>query len=166
MKTPLTAIIGRSNVGKSTLFNKIIGKRSAIVNNRFGVTRDRNYGWADWFDRSFMVIDTGGVDVDYGEFQSHVKEQTQLALNEADSIIFVVDGRQGLTPHDRELINQIRKSAKPLFLAINKIDEPKHDPLVHEFSQLGIENFFPISAGESAIFMPQLFIFSIFGITL
>ncbi|MEC7641724.1 MAG: ribosome biogenesis GTPase Der [Nitrospinota bacterium] len=146
MKTPVTAIIGRANVGKSTLFNKIIGKRSAIVNNRPGVTRDRNYSWADWFGRSFMVVDTGGADVGDYEIESAIKEQTQFALEEADAVIFVVDGRQGMTPQDRELIQVVRKSTKPMFLAINKIDEPKHDVLVHEFSQLGIENYYPVSA--------------------
>lgn len=146
MKTPLTAIIGRANVGKSTLFNKMICKRLAIVNNRPGVTRDRNYGLADWFGRSFGVIDTGGVDVGDDALDASVKEQAQLALDEADSIIFVVDGRQGVTPHDREIIDQVRKTAKPLFLAVNKIDAPMHDPMASEFSRLGMETIFPISA--------------------
>jgi len=146
MTTPLTAIIGRANVGKSTLFNKIVGKRWAIVNNRPGVTRDRNYGKADWFGRSFMVVDTGGVDAGADELESRVKEQAQLALDEADSIVFVVDGRQGLTPHDKEVFDQIRKTAKPLFLAVNKIDELQHDALANDFLQLGMGKIFPLSA--------------------
>lgn len=147
MKNPLVAIIGRANVGKSTLFNKIVGKRAAIVNNQPGVTRDRNYGMAEWFGKPFMVIDTGGIDVHGGDtLESMVKEQAQLAMDEADSIIFVADSQQGLTPQDKEVIDQVRKSAKPLFLAINKVDHPKHESLAFEFSELGMENTFPLSA--------------------
>ncbi len=147
MSLPHIAIIGRANVGKSTLFNRITRTRSAIVNNTPGVTRDRIYGLAEWNDRNFMVIDTGGVDLDgVNTMDMRVKEQGELAVREADSIVFVVDGQHGLTPQDREVIDQVRKSGKPLFLAVNKIDDPQHDDRIAEFYALGVENTIGVSA--------------------
>ncbi|MCH8207839.1 MAG: ribosome biogenesis GTPase Der [Nitrospinae bacterium] len=147
MPIPTVAIIGRANVGKSTLFNKICKKRSSIVNDTPGVTRDRVYGKAEWFGKSFMLADTGGIDLDGdGEVEVQVREQADFALEEAEIIIFVVDGRQGLTPQDKEVVEKIRRSGKPLFLAVNKIDDPRMEDLALEFHQLGIENTFPVSA--------------------
>ena len=147
MSLPHVAIIGRANVGKSTLFNRITRTRSAIVNNTPGVTRDRIYGRAEWNERSFMVIDTGGVDLGgVDNLEIRIKEQGELAVQEADSILLVVDGQHGLTPQDAEVVEQIRKSGKPLFLAVNKIDDPKHEDRVAEFYALGIENTFALSA--------------------
>ena len=115
---PLVAIIGRANVGKSTLFNRLIQKRTAIVNDAPGVTRDRIYGQSDWLGHFFIVVDTGGVDVDgTNEIELQVVEQALLAQEEADIVIFVADKNVGLTPQDREVVDRIRKSGKPFFFA-------------------------------------------------
>ena len=113
---PLVAIIGRANVGKSTLFNRLVQKRKAIVNNTPGVTRDRIYGQSDWLGRSFAVVDTGGVDVDgVSDIENQVVEQALLAQDEADVLIFVADKNLGLTPEDRKVVDRLRKSGKPFF---------------------------------------------------
>ena len=144
---PLVAIIGRANVGKSTLFNRLVRKRSAIVNDTPGVTRDRIYGRSEWLGCSFMVVDTGGVDVDgVDEIEHQVVEQAHLAQEEADAIIFVADKNQGVTPQDREVIGRVRKSGKPFFLAVNKVDHRKHEQELFEFAGMGVENIYPISA--------------------
>ena len=144
---PLVAIIGRANVGKSTLFNRLVRKRSAIVNDTPGVTRDRIYGRSEWLGCSFMVVDTGGVDVDgVDEIEHQVVEQAHLAQEEADVIIFVADKNQGVTPQDREVIGRVRKSGKPFFLAVNKVDHRKHEQELFEFAGVGVENVYPISA--------------------
>ena len=143
----IVAIIGRANVGKSTLFNKIIGKKTAIVNNTRGVTRDRNYGVAEWYGKTFWTVDTGGIDfAGENDFEPFIAEQAEFAKEEADCIIFVVDCRQGMTPQDREVIGVIRKSGKPLFLAVNKVDNPETESLAYEFAKIGVENMFSISA--------------------
>lgn len=147
MPTPTVAIIGRANVGKSTLFNKICKKRSSIVNNTPGVTRDRMYARAEWYGKSFMVADTGGIDLGGDdEIEVQVREQADFALEEAELILFVVDGRQGLTPQDKEIVEKVRRSGKGLFLAVNKIDDLRQEEKALEFHQLGIENIFPVSA--------------------
>ncbi len=147
MPLPIVAIVGRSNVGKSTLFNRIIKKRSAIVTNVPGVTRDRMYAEAKWFDKPFTLIDTGGIDLDgENEIEIKVKDQSEFAIAEADTILFVVDGRQGLTPQDQEIIQRVRVSGKPLFLVVNKIDDPKNEVLVNEFYKLGVEHTISTSA--------------------
>jgi GTP-binding protein len=144
---PTVAIIGRANVGKSTLFNKICKKRSAIVNNTPGVTRDRMYSSAEWFGKTFMVVDTGGIDMGGKDvIEAQVRDQADFALEESDAIIFVADGRQGTTPQDREIVEKIRNSGKPLFLGVNKIDDPKIEEKMYEFYELGIQNTFSISA--------------------
>ncbi len=143
----IVAIIGRANVGKSTLFNKIIGKKSAIVNNTRGVTRDRNYAIADWFGKTFWAVDTGGIDfAGENDFEPLIAEQAEFAKEEADCVIFVVDCRQGMTPQDREVIGVVRKSGKPLFLAVNKVDNPEIESMAYEFSKIGIKKTFSISA--------------------
>ena len=147
MSIPTVAIIGRANVGKSTLFNKICKRRSAIVNNTPGVTRDRMYKSAEWFGKTFMVVDTGGIDISGKDIiEAQVRDQADFALEESDAIIFVADGRQGSTPQDREIVEKIRNSGKPLFLAVNKIDDPKIEEKMYEFYELGIKNTFGISA--------------------
>ena len=147
MPIPTVAIIGRANVGKSTLFNKICKKRKAIVNNTPGVTRDRIYSKAEWFGKTFMAAETGGIDLDgNGPIEEQVREQADFALEEAEAIIFVADGRQGPTPQDREIVEKIRRSGKPLFLAVNKIDDPKLETNMYEFYELGVENTLAISA--------------------
>jgi GTPase len=147
MSTPIIAIVGRANVGKSTLFNKLTQSRSAIVNDTPGVTRDRMYGAAELGNRPVLIIDTGGVDVDTtNKIELQVVEQAQWARQEADSIIVVVDNQTGLTGPDREMISQVRKSGKPFFLAVNKVDSPSHHFILPEFLKLGVENIFPVSA--------------------
>lgn len=144
---PLVAIIGRANVGKSTLFNRLIQKRTAIVNDAPGVTRDRIYGQSDWLGRSFTVVDTGGVDVDgKNEIEHQVVGQALLAQEEADIIIFVADKNVGLTPQDREVVDRIRKSGKPFFFAVNKVDHAKHEQELSDFAGVGVDTIYPISA--------------------
>jgi GTPase len=144
---PLVAIIGRANVGKSTLFNRLIQKRKAIVNNTPGVTRDRIYGQSDWLGHSFVVIDTGGVDVDgVNDIENQVVEQALLAQNEADILIFVVDKNLGLTPEDKKVVDRLRKSGKPFFFIVNKVDEVKHEKDLSDFSAIGMDTIYPVSA--------------------
>ncbi len=144
---PLVAIIGRANVGKSTLFNRLILKRKSIVNDTPGVTRDRIYEQSDWLGRFFTVVDTGGVDVDgVNEIEDQVVEQALLAQSEADAVIFVADKNMGLTPQDREVVDRIRKSGKPFFLAVNKVDHAKHELELSDFAGVGVDTVYPISA--------------------
>lgn len=147
MSSPIIAIVGRANVGKSTLFNKLTHSRSAIVNDTPGVTRDRIYGPAELGTRTAMIVDTGGVDVDQSNpIEMQVVEQGKWARNESDGVIVVVDNRAGLTPHDREMVDEIRKSGKPFIVAVNKIDSPSQHHIHPEFNALGINNLFPVSA--------------------
>ena len=147
MSSPIIAIVGRANVGKSTLFNKLTQSRSAIVNDTPGVTRDRIYGPADMGNRSAMVVDTGGVDVDQNNpIELQVVEQGRWARDEADCVIIVVDNREGLTPFDREMVDEIRKSGKPYVLAVNKIDSPSDHHILPEFNKLGVKHLLPVSA--------------------
>jgi GTP-binding protein len=147
MTTPIIAIVGRANVGKSTLFNKLTQSRSAIVNDTPGVTRDRMYGAAELGNRPVLIVDTGGVDVDStNKIELQVVEQAMWAREEADCVIVVVDNQTGLTGADREVISQVRKSGKPFFLAVNKVDSPSHHFILPEFSKLGVENILPVSA--------------------
>ena len=146
---PLVAIVGRPNVGKSTLFNRIVGIQKAIVHDIPGVTRDRLYADADWDGREFQVVDTGGLDPDTKDyFLALVKDQIDVALDEADLILVVLDGKAGLMPQDKEVLNLLRKTNKPVLYAINKIDSAKHEIALYEFSQLGIEDVIMISASH------------------
>ena len=147
MTTPIIAIVGRANVGKSTLFNKLTQSRSAIVNDTPGVTRDRMYGAAEISNRPVLIVDTGGVDVDVNnQIELQVVEQARWARDEADFVIVVVDNQVGLTGPDREMISQVRKSDKPFCLAVNKVDSPTQHFIHPEFSELGLENTFAVSA--------------------
>ncbi|BFU94578.1 MAG: GTPase Der [Nitrospira sp.] len=144
---PLVAIIGRPNVGKSTLFNRILGSRTAIVDDVPGVTRDRNYADTNYRNRPFRLIDTGGLEPAASDgMLALIRRQSELAIAEADVLILLMDGRAGLTPQDQEVVRLLRGTTKPLFVAINKIDTPKTEVLVADFYQLGIESLFPISA--------------------
>jgi GTP-binding protein len=144
---PVIAIIGRPNVGKSTLFNRLSGKNKAIVIDEPGATRDRNYADCTWYDKEFILIDTGGFEpVSTEKILIQMREQTALAMEEADIIIFLMDGRDGLTPSDKEITQILRQIKKPLFFAVNKIDGLKHENLAYEFYQLGIETLYPLSA--------------------
>ncbi len=147
---PIVAIVGRPNVGKSTLFNRLVGQRRAIVDDMPGVTRDRNYANVDSFDIPFTLIDTGGFEpVSQELLLQQMRTQSQLAMEEADVIIFLMDGRAGLTAADREVAAMLRKIKKPVFYAVNKVDGDKVEALAAEFYELGIANFYPISAAHN-----------------
>ncbi len=144
---PLLAIVGRPNVGKSTLFNRLTGSRRAIVGDEPGITRDRLYGESEWRGRYFRVVDTGGIVPDDNEFiPAEIFRQARVALGEAAAIIMVVDARTEIAGPDRELARLLLRTGKPLFLAINKMDTDKQQSLEGEFHQLGIRNVFPISS--------------------
>jgi GTP-binding protein len=144
---PLLAIVGRPNVGKSTLFNRLVGSRRAIVGDEPGITRDRLYGDSDWRGRPFRVVDTGGIIPDDKEFiPSEIFRQARLALDEAAAIVMVVDGRTELAGPDLELVRLLMKTGKPLFLAVNKIDSNKQEGLSDDFHRLRVRKIFPLSA--------------------
>jgi GTP-binding protein len=144
---PLIAIIGRPNVGKSTLFNRLSEGKKAITIDEPGATRDRNYAESSWEGRFFTVIDTGGFEpVSTEKILVQMREQTLLAIEEADIIIFLMDGREGLTPSDEEIAKLLRRVPKPVFYVVNKIDGPKHDALAYEFYRLGVEKLYTLSA--------------------
>jgi GTP-binding protein len=144
---PIVAIVGRPNVGKSTLFNRITRSRKALVDNSPGVTRDRNYGDARWDDTSFTLVDTGGFsDFESDGFGALVRYQVMQAIEEADAIVMLFDGREGATPIDTDLVHQLRRSSKPIFYGVNKIDGPSHESLLSDFSVLGVDPLYPVSA--------------------
>jgi len=143
----LVAIVGRPNVGKSTLFNRIIEERHAIVESEPGVTRDRLYAKAEWAGKHFQLVDTGGIVPQSDElFDKAIREQAFMAIDEADHIVFVVDSRDGITPTDREIAHILRQSSKPVTLVVNKCDAPNSDLAAAEFYELGLGDPFPISA--------------------
>lgn len=143
----IVAIVGRPNVGKSTLFNRIIGERDAIVDPKSGVTRDRHYGQAEWNGKKFTVIDTGGYVPDSDDvFESAIREQVQIAIDEADVIVFVVDAITGVTPIDIEIAKILRQTKKKVILAVNKIDNDKLELYSSQFYELGLGEPFSISA--------------------
>ncbi len=147
MAKPVVAIVGRPNVGKSTLFNRLVGKRKAIVEDIPGVTRDRIYDNSDWAGREFIVIDTGGIRFDEGDiFTREVKLQAELAIEEADVIIFVVDAKEGISSEDEQLAILLRKSKKPLILAANKVENFQKQLEYYEFYKLGLGEPIPVSA--------------------
>ena len=144
---PTVAIVGRPNVGKSTLFNRIVGSRRAIVGDEPGITRDRLYGDAEWEGRRLRIVDTGGILPEEKELiPSEIYRQARVALNEAAAIIMVIDGRTELAGPDLELVRLLRKANRPLFLAVNKVDSEKQSSLVDDFHRLGVRKMFPISA--------------------
>lgn len=147
MSENIVAIIGRPNVGKSTLFNRLIGERDAIVYDTPGVTRDRKYGRAEWTGKVFTIIDTGGyVPASEDVFEKAIREQAEIAIDEADSIVFVVDAVDGLTPLDREIAGILRKSSKPVHVVANKVDSGKREVLGSEFYELGLGDPLLVSA--------------------
>ncbi len=147
MSKPVVAIVGRPNVGKSTLFNRIIGRNLAIVEDMPGVTRDRNYAEAAWEDKHFLLVDTGGFEpVTEDAMYLKMRDQTTLAVEEADIIIFLMDGREGLLPADVEVSQRLRASGKPVLYAVNKVDGEKQEEQLPDFYRLGIESLFSVSA--------------------
>jgi GTP-binding protein len=146
-KLPIVAIVGRPNVGKSTLFNRLVGARRAIVDDRPGVTRDRNYAEAEWAERDYLLVDTGGIESDTdGQLKASVQAQSRLAVAEADFVIFLLDGKGGLNPLDREAVDGLRKANKPVFFAVNKLDSRQRANNLYEFFALGIDPLYSISA--------------------
>ncbi len=143
----IVAIVGRPNVGKSTLFNRLIQRRDAIVDSVSGVTRDRHYGKSDWNGKNFSVIDTGGYAVGSDDiFEEEIRKQVDLAIDEADIIVFVVDVTEGITPMDTEVANLLRKVKKPVFIAVNKVDNAMREEEAYEFYNLGLGEYYTISS--------------------
>src|SRR5579862_1277345 len=144
---PTIAIVGRPNVGKSTLFNRIVGSRRAIVGDEPGITRDRLYGDAEWGGRKMRIVDTGGIIPEERErIPSEIFRQARVAFDEAAAIIMVIDGRSELAGPDLELVRLLRKANRPLFLAVNKVDSDRQSSLIDDFHRLGVKQMFPISA--------------------
>ncbi|MGD9894508.1 MAG: ribosome biogenesis GTPase Der, partial [Dehalococcoidia bacterium] len=150
-RTPLIAIVGRPNVGKSALFNRIVGRRTAIVEDLPGTTRDRLYGEATWRDRTVRVVDTGGLEAESeGPFSPLVRRQIEQAIDEADVILFVVDARDGITAADLEIAEILRRVTKPLLMVANKADNPARVQDVLQFYELGLGEPLPVSAYHGA----------------
>ena len=146
-RMPIVAIIGRPNVGKSTLFNRLTQSRDALVEDWPGVTRDRHYGEARWEGHRFSIVDTGGfVADDLDDFAAAIRTHIEAAIDDADLIVLVLDGRSGLTPFDRDMAAMVRQAAKPFFVVVNKIDGPEQSFRLHDFYELGLETLFPLSA--------------------
>jgi len=142
---PIVAIVGRPNVGKSTLFNRITRTKDALVDNFPGVTRDRHYGDASWNDTEFTLVDTGGF-TQGDDFAEEIRFQVQQAIADADVIVLLLDGKEGISPFDQDVIGILRGVDKPIFFAVNKIDGPEQEIMLAEFYQLGIERLYPLSA--------------------
>lgn len=146
MKLGTVAIVGRPNVGKSSVFNRISGDKLAITDDMSGVTRDRLYANCEWLDQEFSLIDTGGIEISNAAFMEEIRAQAELAMDEADLIVFVVDGRVGITNGDEDVIKVLHRYNKPILVAANKIDDIKFMDNVYEFYNLGVDEVFPISA--------------------
>ena len=146
MKLPIVAIVGRPNVGKSTLFNKIAGSRIAIIEDTPGVTRDRLYEEVSYLNKPFYLVDTGGIDLGDEKFNDEIKMQAEIAINEADVVIFVVDAKDGITSNDLVVRDILRRSNKKIIVAINKMDNKDSYDNIYDFYELGFDNYIPISA--------------------
>lgn len=147
----IVAIVGRPNVGKSTLFNRFLERREAIVDSTAGVTRDRHYGKSDWNGVEFTVIDTGGYEINTEDvFQEEISKQVQLAVDEATSIIFMLNVQDGLTDTDQDIYEMLRRSNKPVYVTINKVDSATDELAATEFYQLGIEKYFTLSSATGS----------------
>jgi GTP-binding protein len=153
MPKPVVAIVGRPNVGKSTLFNRILGRNFAIVEDFPGVTRDRNYADAEWNGKPFHLVDTGGFEPESEDpMYMKMRDQTTLAIEEADFILFLMDGQEGLLPADLEVAQRLRAAGKPVIYAINKVDGARHEGLLPDFYRLGVDTLIPLSAQHGAGF--------------
>lgn len=144
----VVAIVGRANVGKSTIFNRIVGERVSIVEDVAGVTRDRIYASASWLTKEFRLIDTGGIELENASFQTQIKMQAEIAIEEADVIIFVVNGREGVTREDEFVARLLQKTKKPVLLAVNKIDDNAFKDDIYEFYNLGMGDPIPVSGSH------------------
>lgn len=147
MKIPLVVIVGRPNVGKSTLYNRLTGVREAIVDDESGVTRDRNYGEVEWNNKKFNLIDTGGYVPNSPDlFETAIREQVEIAIEESDVILFVTNSRDGILPVDTLIGQMLRQAQKKCFLLVNKVDSHNQDYLLNEFYALGLGDPLPVSA--------------------
>ena len=147
----LVAIVGRPNVGKSTLFNRLVGRRQAIVDDISGVTRDRHYGRCEWCGKEFSVVDTGGYTTNSDDvFEAAIREQVQIAINEADVILFMVEAATGVTDYDAEIADVLRRSKKPVILAVNKVDSGEKMYDAYQFYSMGLEELYSISAANGS----------------
>ena len=143
---PTVALVGRPNVGKSTLFNKIVGKKVAIIEDLPGVTRDRIYQEATYNNKKFYLVDTGGIDASKMKFNDEIKMQAEIAIKEADVVVFIVDGKEGLTSNDLMVRDLLRKSNKKVIVAINKVDNKESQNHIYDFYELGFDTYIPISS--------------------
>ncbi|WP_105992752.1 MULTISPECIES: ribosome biogenesis GTPase Der [Staphylococcus] len=148
MTKPVIAIVGRPNVGKSTIFNRIVGERVSIVEDTPGVTRDRIYSSGEWLTHDFNIIDTGGIELSDAPFQTQIRAQAEVAIDEADVIIFMVNQREGLTQTDEMIAQMLYKTNKPVVLAVNKVDNPEMRADIYDFYALGFGEPFPISGSH------------------
>ena len=146
MRKQIVALVGRPNVGKSTIFNRLIGTKIAIIEDTPGVTRDRIYGTVNYLDYSFHLIDTGGIDMGDGNFNTEIKGQAELAIDEADIVVFVVDGKEGLTSGDYTVRDILKKSGKPVIVAVNKTDSKAYEEHKYDFYNLAFDNYVELSA--------------------
>lgn len=148
MTKPTVAIVGRPNVGKSTIFNRIVGERISIVEDEPGITRDRIYGSAEWLVHQFNVIDTGGIEIGDAPFLEEIRQQAEIAIDEADVIILIVNGQDGVTSADEDVAKILFRSRKPVILAVNKVDNPEMRSEIYDFYSLGFGEPFPISGAH------------------
>ncbi len=148
MTKPVVAIVGRPNVGKSTIFNRIVGERVSIVEDTPGVTRDRIYASGDWLTHEFNIIDTGGIEIGDAPFQTQIRAQSEIAIDEADVIIFMVNVREGITQSDEMVAQMLYKSKKPVVLAVNKVDNHEMRNDIYDFYSLGFGEPFPLSGSH------------------
>lgn len=144
----VVAIVGRANVGKSTIFNRMVGERISIVEDVAGVTRDRIYAKASWLTKEFSVIDTGGIELENASFTTQIKMQAEIAIEEADVIVFVVNGREGITKEDEYVARLLQKSRKPIISVVNKIDDNQFRDYIYEFYALGVGDPIPVSGSH------------------
>ncbi len=149
MRKPVVALLGRPNVGKSTLFNRMVGKKISIIEDTPGVTRDRIYGNVKFKDYTFHLIDTGGIDLTDEHFNDSIKMQAELAIDEADLILFVVDGKEGLTSNDYAVRDMLLKSQKPVIVVINKMDSKFAKENIYDFYELGLDTYMPVSGEQN-----------------
>lgn len=155
MKLPTVALVGRPNVGKSTIFNRLVGKKIAIIEDTPGVTRDRIYGDVSYNDYKFHLIDTGGIDVTKDLFNDEIKIQAEISIDQADTLVFVVDGKESLNQNDFVIRDMLKKSGKKVIVAVNKIDNEKRNDNIYEYYELGFDKVIPIS-GEHNVGIGEL----------
>ena len=149
MNLPTIALVGRPNVGKSTLFNRLVGRKQAIIEDTPGVTRDRIYGAGTYKDYKFNVIDTGGIDMAFDTFNKEIKMQAELAIDESDVVVFIVDGKEGITSNDLAVRDILRRSNKKIVVAINKVDNKSTMDNIYDFYELGFDYYIPISGSHN-----------------